>query len=138
MNLKSLLDDALRDHFKAVAVVEKIKMLIESKVEKELTQKYKDVTLSKDGMEFELFAVSADCRVGLSGFEKRHVQIALHYTCKSKLPKDKRERLEQIKKNYDGSLWLRDWNMYKYPITHTLDYKISIDEAFSGSITLRS
>lgn len=138
MVLKSLLYDALKDEFKSRAVVEAVKKLIESKVENEVTQKYKDITLFKDEMEFELFAVKADCRTFLTNFEKGEVLIILHYTCKSKLPKDKAERLEQIKNNYDHSCsYLGDWSSYKRPITHSLMYDITLSEALSGSFDLQ-
>lgn len=139
MGLKSLLYDALKDEFKSRVVVEAIEELITSKVEKEITQKYKDITLFKDGMEFELFAVKVACRTYFTSFEKGEVLIVLHYTCKSKLPKDKLERLEQIKKRYDHhvGVYLGDRSSYKHPITHSLRYYIPLSEALSGSINLQ-
>lgn len=138
MELKSLLHEALKDRFKAEAVVEAVKELITSKVEKEITQKYKDITLFKDGMEFELFAVKAICWTGFPDFEGSKVRINLHYTCKSKLPKNKAERLEQIKKNYDHYCSsLGDWSSYKHPITYTLRYEPTVGDAISGSINLK-
>ena len=137
MDLKSLLYDALKDKFKADAVATAVEKLITSKVEEEITQKYKDITLFKDGMEFELFAVEADCMTFFSNFEKGDVRTFLFYTCKSKLPKDKLERLEEIKKTYKHRSYFRDWSSYKRPITHTLMYRISLSEALSGSINLQ-
>lgn len=138
MELKSLLYDALKDEFKSRVVVEAVKKLIESKVENEVAQKYKDITLFKDEMEFELFAVKADCRTFFTNFEKGGFLIILHYTCKSKLPKDKAERLEQIKNNYDHSCsYLGDWSSYKRPITHSLMYDFTLNEALSGSFDLQ-
>ena len=138
MDLKSLLHEASKDRFKADAVVTAVKELVESKVENEVTHKYKDIALFKDGMEFELFAVKARCWGDFPDFERSDVRITLHYTCKSKLPKDKAERLEQIKKNYDHSCsYLGDRSSYKHPITHTLRYEITISKALSGSINLK-
>jgi len=138
MELKSLLHEALKDRFKAEAVVEAAKELITSKVEKDITQKYKDVTLFKGGMEFELFAVKAICWTDFPNFDGSIVRVNLHYTCKSKLPKNKAERLEQIKKNYDHYCSsLGDWSSYKHPITYTLRYELTVGDAISGSINLK-
>lgn len=70
-------------------------------------------------MEFELIGVRANFWTYSDELTIRDVDINLDYVCISKLPKTKRDKLEEVKEKYKNGKRL-ERNNYKIPIWHEL------------------
>jgi hypothetical protein len=136
MELKSFLLEALKERFKADTTLRAIEKRIESIAEKKTFEKYKDVTLFNDGMEFELTYVKASIFSYSSSIIIEKINLSLAFFCKSKLPKIKREKLEELKAKYEKHKHIFDHG-YKKPIAKQLQYSIELDKVISGEINLR-
>ena len=136
MELQNFLIEALKERFKANATVEAVEKKIESIAENKTLEKYKAEKLFNDGMEFELIGVKASFFTYNSDIKINKVDLRLAYFCKSKLPKEKREKLEQVKAKYEKEKYL-DWNNYKIPIWKELCYSVELENILSGNINLR-
>jgi len=136
MELQNFLIEALKERFKANATVEAIEEKIKSIAENKTLEKYKSEKLFNDGMEFELIGVEASFYTYDSDIKLNKVDLRLAYFCKSKLPKEKREKLEQVKAKYEKEKYL-DWNNYKIPIWKELCYSVELEKVLSGNINLR-
>ena len=136
IELKSFLLEALRERFKANSIVEAIEKEIEIVAKNKTFQKYKNVTLVNDGMEFELIDIKARLSTYRSEIIPNEINLILAFFCKSKLPKRQNERLKQIKEIYERDRYL-PCNYYKKPIAKELRYSISIDKIISGEFNLR-
>ena len=135
MELQNFLTEALKERFKANATVEAIEKKIKSIAERKTFEKYKSEKLFNDGMEFELVGVKASFYTYDSDIKLSNVDLRLGYFCKSKLPKEKREKLEQVKLRYEKDKYL-EWNIYKIPIWKELCYSVELEEVLSGNINL--
>ncbi len=135
MDLQNFLIEALKERFKANAVVKELEKQIKEIAEQKTFEKYKDKPFFKDNMEFELLGVSASFWPYPVDTKVRQVHITLAYTCKSKLPKAKRDKLQQVKDNYEKNKRL-EWNDYKIPIWHSLDYSVELQSVLDGNINL--
>jgi hypothetical protein len=135
MELQNFLIEALKERFKANATIEAIEEKIKSIAENKTLEKYKSEKLFNDGMEFELIGVKASFYTYDSNIELNKVNLRLAYFCKSKLPKEKREKLEQVKAKYEKEKHL-DWNNYKIPIWKELCYSVELENVLSGNINL--
>lgn len=135
IELKSFLLEALRERFKAGTTLRAIEKRIESIAEKKTFEKYKNVTLVNDGMEFELTNVKARIFSCSSSIIIENIDLSLAFFCKSKLPKIKREKLEKLKETYKKHECIFDYG--KKPIAKQLDYSIELDKIISGEINLR-
>ena len=136
MELQNFFIEALKERFKANTIVEAIARDIESIAEEETFEKYKSKKLFNDGMEFELVGVRARLSTYTSGIKLNSVVLKLAYFCTSKLPKEKREKLECVKLKYEENGYL-EWNNYKTPIWKELRYDVEIENILSGNINLR-
>ena len=135
MELQNFLIEALKERFKANATVEAIEREILSIAESKTFEKYKSEILLNDGMEFELVGVKAIYYSFISDIKLNNVDLKLAFFCKSKLPKEKREKLEQVKLNYEKDKYL-EWNNYKKPIWKELCYSVKLEDVLSGNINL--
>ena len=136
MELQNFLIEALKERFKANATVEAIVRDIEDIAEEKTFEKYKSQKLFNDGMEFELVGVRASLNTYKSSIKPNSVYLRLAYFCTSKLPKEKREKLEYVKLKYEENGYL-EWNNYKTPIWKELCYNVEIENILSGNINLR-
>ena len=136
MELQNFLIEALKERFKANATVEAIASKIEEIAEEKTFEKYKSKKLFNDGMEFELVGVRAKLYTYYSGIKPNSVDLRLAYFCTSKLPKEKREKLEQAKSRYEKDKCM-EWSNYKKPIWKELCYDVEIENILSGNINLR-
>lgn len=136
MELQNFLIEALKERFKANATVEAIEKKIKSIAESKTFEKYKNEKLLNDGMEFELVGVKASFYTYVSELKLNKVDLTLAYFCKSKLPKKKREKLEQVKLRYEKDKYL-EWNNYKIPVWKELCYSVELENVLSGNINLR-
>ncbi len=135
IELKSFLLEALRERFKANKTLEAIQKRIELIASTKTFEKYKDVTLINDGMEFELSNVNASLYIYSSSITVEKIDLRLAFFCKSKLPKIKREKLEELKAKYEKHEHIFDHG-YKKPIAKQLHYSIELDKIISGEINL--
>ena len=136
MELKSFLLEALKEKFKANRTLEAIEKRIELIASTKTFEKYKNVTLVNDGMEFELTNVKARIFSYSSSIIIENIDLSLAFFCKSKLPKIKREKLEELKAKYEKHEHIFDHG-YKKPIAKQLHYNIELDKIISGEINLR-
>jgi len=131
--LQSIITDCLKEEFKTYLTFQAIREEVESNTKESILYKYKDSILSRDGMEFEFIGVKVSFDVHAPS--EKSVSIRLIYTCKSKLPKDKREKVEKTKKDYlEGNSIYR--SNLKIPLWHDLYYNISLEKAYLGDIRL--
>lgn len=135
MDLQNFLIEALKERFKANAVVKELEKQINKIAEQKTLEKYKDKPLFRDNMEFELLGVSASFWTYPEDTKVRKVNITLAYTCKSKLPKAKRDKLQKVKDDYEKYKCL-EWNNYKIPIWHSINYSVELQSVLDGNINL--
>lgn len=135
MELQNFLIEALKERFKANATIEAIEEKIKSIAESKTFEKYKNKILLNDGMEFELIGVNSSFYTYCSDIRPKRVDLNLVFFCKSKLPKKKREKLEQIKLRYKKEKRL-EWSNYKIPIWKELCYSVELENVLSGNINL--
>lgn len=135
MELKEFYKQAIEDRFKAHAAVVAIEKKIENLAKESIFDRYKDETIFKDDLEFELVSVRATISGWVGDLHIRKIDIALFYTCKSKLPKAKRERVEIEKKEVMETGHF-GWSAYKTPLWHTFYYSLDIDKIILGNFNL--
>ena len=136
MELQNILIEALKDRYKANALVRAIEKKIEQIAEGSVFEKYKTKIHSKDGMEYKLGGVRASVYTCESDVRLPMVDLKLAYFCKSKLPKNKREKLEQVILDYNNKKYLK-WCYYNIPAWKELHYRVSIEKVLSNDIDLR-
>lgn len=135
MELQIFLIEALQKRFSANATVKAIEKQITKIAEQTTFKKYKDKILFADGLEFELGGVEARLSHWRDDLTLDEVELRLAYFCTSKLPKAKREKLEQVKLRYEKDKYL-EWNNYKVAIWRELGYTIDIETVLSGNFNL--
>lgn len=133
VNLK-ILQEALIERYKANSIVESLQSKIISQVERLVYNKYKEVSIFRDEMEFELVGVDCYLDHHSYSFELEDIRISLHYLCKSKLPKAKREKLEEYRQAYKKGFSIYDNS--KKPVYLALHYRINLEKAVEGNFTL--
>ena len=136
MDLQNFLIEALKERFKATSTVNAIQKQIEQIAERNVFEKYKGKPLFRDEMEFELIGVRASFWTYDETLKLRDIDISLAYVCKSKLPKAKRDKIEEVKANYNTNKRL-EWNNYKVAIWHELNYSVELKSVLDGEINLR-
>ncbi len=136
MELQKFLIEALQKRFSANATVKAIEKQITEIAEQTTLKKYKDNILFADGLEFELGGVNAQLSHWRDALTLDKVDLSLAYFCTSKLPKAKRERLQEVKDKYKQKKYM-EWNNYKVAIWHELRYTIDIESVLSGNINLK-
>jgi hypothetical protein len=132
--LQSILTDSLKEKFKLELTIQAITEEIITVAKRNVFEKYKDITITRNDMEFELIGVDASF-YSHCYFEKNPVRISLIYTCKSKLPKDKKEKVESTKADYlktgcIGVCYL------KSPLWYEFDVKLSLEETYKGTFNI--
>lgn len=133
VNLK-ILQETLIERYKANLIVESLQSKIISQVERLVYNKYKEVSIFRDEMEFELVGVDCSLDHYSYSFELQDIRISLHYLCKSKLPKAKREKVEEYRQYYKKGVYIYDNS--KKPIYLEFNYRISLEKALSGNFNL--
>jgi len=135
MEIQNFLIEALKERFRANATVEAIQSKIVKIAENTTFEKYKNQPLFNDEMEFELVGVKASFYTYDSDIKLRNVDLRLAYFCKSKLPKEKRLKLEEVKSRYEKDKWL-DCSNHKIPVWKELNYSVELEKVLSGKINL--
>ena len=136
MELQKFLIEALQKRFSANATVKAIEKQITEIAEQTTLKMYKDNILFADGLEFELGGVNARLYHRQEDLTLNKVDLSLAYFCTSKLPKAKREKLQDVKDKYKEKKYM-EWNNYKVAIWHELRYTIDIESVLSGNINLK-
>lgn len=135
MELQNIYLEALKDRYKANATVKAIEEKIKETAEGMAFEKYKTVILANDGMEYELGGVRASFYTDENYVSPPLVDLRLAYFCKSKLPKKKREKLEQVKLKYKKGESL-EWCYYAVPAWKALGYSVSVKDILFNNINL--
>ena len=135
--IQNILAKEMVKRFKANKLIEGIGNQIEKYTEKSIFQKYKDVPHFADGMKFQLIGVNAFCsNYYIESITPAYVSLYLRYCCVSKLPKDKRERTEKIKREFKETKQFPHDCPYKYPTWITLQYSVEIERIYNGKVDL--
>lgn len=129
--LQSILTDSLKEKFKLELTIQAITEEIITVAKRNVFEKYKDMTIIRNDMEFELIGVDASF-YSYNYFEKAPVRISLIYTCKSKLPKDKKEKVENYKAKFLES-GCKGVCYLKIPLWYEFDVKLSLEETYKGT-----
>jgi hypothetical protein len=135
INLK-ILQEALIERYKANSIVESLQSKIASQVERLAYKKYKEASIFRDEMDFELIGVRCSLDHCSDWFELQNIGVTLYYLCKSKLPKAQREKVEQYKKSFLEKGYFNDYSRPKKPLCFYLRYSISPENALSGNFNL--
>lgn len=138
MEIISFLKQQLEARFIADSAILAMYKKIEEKAKKDILEKYKDKILTKDGLEYELF--DANCNIYELGTEIEipTVSVRLIYFCVSKLPKNKKIKLQKVKREYEKSSrkWL-PYNRFKVPLWYdNFHYHIPINLILEKKINL--
>lgn len=135
MQTIEFLDAAAIDLFKAKAIVSAIEERIKEGAKNYIFNKYKDRHIFRDGLEFQLIGVKVRFYTNDLNVGSTSVSLDLAYFCISKLPKDKRDKVQAVKSSYLNSGYL-DWCNYKTLLWMNLSYEAKLNEVASGNLTL--
>lgn len=135
MDLLKIYSEAVKDRFSAALVVKGIEKEICKLSEKMVYDKYVKGIIHIDNYELELGGV----RCTLSSYDDdlciEQIHVCLTYFCISKLPKDKREKLEIVKGIYKDRHRVGYCN-YKIPAWRELWYKLNVEDILCGNVNL--
>ena len=134
-HLHNFLLESLKERFKANAVVEELEKQIIDIAERKIYDKYISQSIFRNDMEFELYGVNASFHTYSDSIRIREVEVTLSYTCKSKLPKSKRDRLSEAKKEY-GKFKRLPFSYHKVPIWHEFHYSLNLSHVLEGTFNL--
>ena len=137
MEIVSILNEQIKNRFIANSAVEAIDQKVKLITKKLILEKYKDKKLLMNGLEFELNEVLVDFNNWNSDtLEIKKIEIELVYFCISKLPKNKRERLEKAKEYFFKNKRL-EWNNFEIPIWTRLCYSLDLKNVIDGNVNLK-
>ena len=136
MEIIDFLNKKIQERFSCHAAVQEIESEIRKQVERKTYELYFKTPLLSDNLEFELIGVKASFYSDAQSITcDSKIEIELAYVCKSKLPKDKQEKVLAVKEKYQQDKYL-EWNTFKIPLWHKLTYSLEIEKALSGNIRL--
>ena len=136
MEILSILNEQIKIRFVANSAIEAIESKVKIMVTDFILKKYKHKRLLRNGLEFELIDVRTDFshRRGDS-ISISKIEIELAYFCMSKLPKNKKERVEKAKEYYLKNK-IKEWNNFTIPLWYGLNYSFELKEFLEGNINL--
>jgi hypothetical protein len=137
MEIVSILNEQIKNRFIANSAIEAINEKVKSITKELILKKYKEQKFIKNGLEFELYEVL----VNFNNWESdslsiSKIEIELVYFCVSKLPKNKRERLEKAKE-YLLKHKMVEWNNFEIPIWEGLRYTLELKNVLDGNVNLK-
>jgi hypothetical protein len=135
MELKEILQEAVKERFKANSIIDAVVKNIENQSEYKIFEKYKDCKLYNDGLEFELVGVHSYIYISESLSVINRVYVELAFFCVSKLPKEKKDKVDEARLEYKKSKYLMSCK-FKIPLWKELKYQIDLEKIFSGDINL--
>jgi hypothetical protein len=137
MEIVSILNEQIKNRFIANSAIKAINQKVKLITKEFILKKYKEKKFIKNGLEFELNEVLVDFNNWRSdSLSISKVEIQLVYFCISKLPKNKRERLEKAKE-YLLKHERLEWNDYKIPIWIGLNYTLELESVLEGNVNLK-
>ena len=137
MEIVSILNEQIKNRFIANSAIEAINEKVKSITKEFILKKYKEKKFIKNGLEFELIEVLVDFNNWRSdSLSISKIEIELVYFCVSKLPKNKRERLEKAKEHLLKYKRL-EWNNFEIPIWIGLRYALELKNVLDGNVNLR-
>ena len=137
MEIVSILNEQIKNRFIANSAIEAINEKVKSITKEFILKKYKEKKFIKNGLEFELYEVLVDFNNWRSdSLSISKIEIELVYFCVSKLPKNKRERLEKAKEYLLKHKRL-EWNNFEIPIWIGLRYTLELKNVLDGNVNLR-
>ena len=137
MEIVSILNEQIKNRFIANSAIEAINEKVKSITKELILKKYKEQKFIKNGLEFELYEVLVDFDNWRSdSLSISKIEIELVYFCVSKLPKNKRERLEKAKEHLLKYKRL-EWNNFEIPIWIGLRYALELKNVLDGNVNLR-
>ena len=133
MKLEEILDRALEEEFKAYQVVESIKKIITNRISERVLEEYKDIKVTNWGVEYKLLGVDVYVKYTYPGnLKSPNVTIKLILICISKMPKRKREILNNmIEKFNQTGTYYPIYHDFKIPVEFSPYYDLSIYEALN-------
>ena len=137
MEIVSILNEQIKNRFIANSAIEAINEKVKSITKELILKKYKEQKFIKNGLEFELYEVLVDFNNWRSdSLSISKIEIELVYFCVSKLPKNKRERLEKAKEYLLKHKRL-EWNNFEIPIWIGFRYALELKNVLDGNVNLR-
>lgn len=136
MEIEKFLEEALKERFKTISVVNALEEKIKNKVEVNVFNRYKDKIIYANDLEYKLYKVKASLNHWNNEILLKDVSITLAYFCVSKLPKRKRDRIEKCKQYFD-KCGRTEWSNFKTPIWSSLYYELSIKKLLKGDFNLQ-
>lgn len=142
MEIIPFLKQQIEARFVANSAITALYKKIEEKAKRDILEKYKDKILTKDGLEYELF--DADCNIYEWSTDIKipkipKVTVRLIYFCVSKLPKNKKIKLQKVQREYEESSrkWL-PYNRFKVPLWYdNVVYHIPVNLILEKKINLK-
>ena len=136
MEIESLLNEQLQKRFVANSAIEAIESNVKKMVTDFILKKYKHKRLLRNGLEFELIDVRTDfSHWQANSISISKIEIELAFFCMSKLPKNKKERVEKEKEYYLKNKRMH-WNNFTIPLWHDLTYSFELKTFLEGNINL--
>lgn len=128
MSLKKILKKESEKLLKSEMLISSISKKIGDKIREHVLDRYKNEIITRSNMQYELFDVEIYYQQSRNFFCEPSFKLYLYYTCISKLPKAKRERL-QSDKDYFRNNGSFPYNLYQTPIHLKIVYSIDFNEA---------
>lgn len=137
-NLKKELEQAIMERFKQGKIANAIEKEILEHTEKFIFEKYKGTKIKRDGLEYELFGVTATCYTDESYFKPEKIETDLIYITTSKLKKEEESELEKAKDKFRHDKYMGWFDEKKFKIKLWIgeQYSISIDDLIQNEINL--
>lgn len=135
MDFKKLLSDSREEQLKADHVVEKLVKSICQMAKEKTFKKYEFNKITRNEMQFELLGVKSNFYPWSADNEK--VRIWLIFTICSKLPKERREKLELFKERFKKESYVPWKSYFKTPIWVELFYIVELDDILNDTINLK-
>jgi hypothetical protein len=137
-NLKKELQLAIMERFKQGKIASALEKELAEHTENITLEKYKGTKIKRDGLEYELFDVKANCYTNECYFKPENISTDLIYTITSELKKDEEAELKKAKDKFRDNKymgWL-DKKKFKRKLWIEESYDISIDEVIKNEINL--
>lgn len=131
MYRKKLLSEAYVERFKSNCIINALSEQICDMAKKQTFDKYKDVKITKNSIEFELLKVFAYSTSG----SKLSIELRLVYIICSKLPKREKERLDKFKEEITKENYF-SWHQ-ESKLWEGFSYDITSDDVLDNNINLK-
>ena len=137
-NLKKELQQAIMERFKQGKIASALEKELVEHTEEITREKYKGTKIKRDGLEYELFGVKANCNTDECYFKPETISTDLIYTITSELEKEEEAELKKAKDKFRDDKYMGwfDEKKFKRKLWIEENYDISIDEVINNEINL--